>query len=641
MVDKWNIIFTPTETDPLRYKVKLKTDVNTLNLIVKKLGGICGRPFTPTDKNYNFAFYVYGVDDKIKEKLVGVIREYETEKIEPEKDEIKKEKEEKEVPKFTNLDEEIIASSRLNPDYIFETFVVGKNNRFPYSACLQITESPGMVYNPLFIWGGVGLGKTHLLHSIGNKILSKNSSSRVLYVSTPDFIQEVIDGIREGKEAELISKYGGLDLLLIDDIQFLKEGEATQEIFFRIFEKLYNENKQIVIASDRPPRDLEGIADRLRSRFEWGLITDIKRPDIETRVAILKKKLEKVGFDVSRDILFYAANKLSHSVRELVGFINRLYAYWQMTKNEITIEDVKEMLGEEVVEEEKKKEVAEEKVVEKEEEVKKEKGKVPPPPEDMPPPPPETECPYCGGPLTYIDAYDRWYCYKCLRYAPPEYGKGKWGLKPKPKKKEAEEVDLKVLKELEEMTKPPEKKEPVEIEGVSNIEKEKEEIKEREEKVIKREDKKEIRPQVKKTEKKLLRKIQVGLFFPNNKESYRDMALEEFEKTIEKHKLHFGLEYVFIQDYVPEKNVNYAMFAEMCKTSNINICIVIGPSPESSLKDDEIYSRLKQLMDDEDICLEYISHRDLKQRFNYLNILLDIANFGHQKLGLKTLKELW
>jgi len=419
MIEKWSIVFVPTANYPSRYKIKIKSDSETFGKIFEKFKELSvGRPFSPIDKDYNFAFYV-ALEDGDKERLINILREFEGgEKKEGrvvEKVERKEEKERLEVV------EKLFEEARLNPEYTFENFVVGKGNRFPHSACIQVAESLGKVYNPLFIWGGVGLGKTHLLHAIGNKVLKDDPSKRVLYVSTPDFIQEVVEGIRSGTQKELITKYVLLDLLLIDDIQFLK-GEGAEEIFFRIFERLYNSGKQIVITSDRPPKEIEGITDRIRSRFEWGLITGIEKPDIQTRVAILKKKLEKAGFDVPDEILFYAAEKLSHSVRELVGFINRLYAYYQI-KGEVSVEDVKEMFGE--------KEEGE-----KEEKEKAKKREVPPPPpsENLPPPPPEVECPYCGGPIEYIEEYDRYYCFKCRRYAPPDYGKGKWGVVHKSKR---------------------------------------------------------------------------------------------------------------------------------------------------------------------------------------------------------------
>ncbi|RLD16703.1 MAG: hypothetical protein DRI22_00960 [Caldiserica bacterium] len=614
MIERWSIVFVPTADYPLRYKIKIKSDSDTFKKVLEKFKeNIIGRPFSPTDKDYNFAFYVV-LEDEDKERLIDLLRGIEKEE---KKEEIMEEKVEKKE-RFEVV-KKVFEEAKLNPEYTFENFVVGKGNRFPYSACLQVVDSLGKVYNPLFIWGGVGLGKTHLLHAIGNKVLKENPSKRIFYVSTPDFIQEVVDGIRSGTQKELIAKYTLLDLFLIDDIQFLK-GEGAEEIFFRIFEKLYNSGKQIVITSDRPPKEIDGITDRIRSRFEWGLITGIEKPDIHTRVAILKKKLERAKFDVSDEILFYAAEKLSRSVRELVGFINRLYAYYQI-KGEISIEDVKEMFGE--------KEEREEKGEEEKKEI-----PPPPPPENLPPPPPEIECPYCGGPIEYIEEYDRYYCFRCRRYAPPDFGKGKWGVRQKIKKKE-EQIDLKVLKELEELTKPPEKP-TVEIEEVKEVEKKMEE--EKEEKEEKEET---FEKKVVKGKRRILRKIPVGLFYPEGREQCRNIVLEYFSNAIEKYKLHFELEYQFINEYFPDEKMNFKLLVEMCKTSKVNIAIVVGPTPEDRVNESNFCERLKQTFNEEGMCLEYISYKEMKQTFNYLNYLLDIANFGHQKLGIQKLREIF
>ncbi|HLD30257.1 MAG TPA: hypothetical protein VJC03_07930, partial [bacterium] len=253
-------------------------------------------------------------------------------------------------------------------------------------------------------------------------------------------------------------------------------------------------------------------------------------------------------------------------------------------------------------------------------------------------------CPYCNSELAFIREYNRYYCYSCRRYA-PESGAGPAPAKTIPTpaapaapaapvegKKTAGAVDFHVLEELRELTKSPEKKD-------YHAEGKKQEA--AEEKTPKPATGSSPAQGEENSPKKNLRKIAVALFFPQGKEKFRDAVQEEMDKTIEKHKLHFSLDYQFTQDYIPNSKVNYAMFAELCRTNQLNVCIVVGPSPEAELEEDEFQNRLRPLLEDEGICLEFISYKDLKQRYNYLNILLDIANFGHQKLGLKTLKELW
>lgn len=235
---------------------------------------------------------------------------------------------------------------KLNPLYTFDTFVVGTNSRFTHAAALAVAENPGKVYNPLFIYGGVGLGKTHLLHAIGNHAKNKNKNLRILYITTEKFIEDVIDAIRQGTVREFRNHCRMFDILLIDDIQFLAEAESTQEEFFHTFNILYDAQNQIVITSDKPPKKLVDLEERLKSRFEWGLTADIKSPNLETRVAILKKKEEQEEIKVNDDILLYIAGKLKSNIRELEGFLKRVSAYSQLTKQEINLETVKTLLGE-------------------------------------------------------------------------------------------------------------------------------------------------------------------------------------------------------------------------------------------------------------------------------------------------------
>ncbi len=235
-------------------------------------------------------------------------------------------------------------SATLNPKYTFNSFVIGNSNRFAHAASLAVAESPAKAYNPLFIYGGVGLGKTHLMHAIGHYILQNNSKSKVVYVSSEKFTNELINSIKDDKNEEFRNKYRNVDVLLIDDIQFIAGKDATQQEFFHTFNALHDANKQIILSSDRPPKEIPTLEDRLRSRFEWGLIADIQPPDFETRIAILKKKADVEGINVSNDVMTYIATKIKSNIRELEGALIRIVAYSSLTNKEISVDLASEAL---------------------------------------------------------------------------------------------------------------------------------------------------------------------------------------------------------------------------------------------------------------------------------------------------------
>lgn len=234
----------------------------------------------------------------------------------------------------------------LNPKYIFDNFVVGNGNRFAHAACLAVAQSPAKSYNPLFVYGGVGLGKTHLMQAIGNYITHQKNYTKtnVLYISSEKFTNELINSIRDDRTVSFRDKYRGVDVLLIDDIQFLAGKERTQEEFFHTFNTLYDSNKQIVITSDRPPKEIPTLENRLISRFEWGLITDIQPPDFETRVAILRKKAQIENLDIPVEIIDFIAAKIPSNIRQLEGALNKLVAFSTLTKNDFSVPLAQEIL---------------------------------------------------------------------------------------------------------------------------------------------------------------------------------------------------------------------------------------------------------------------------------------------------------
>ena len=241
------------------------------------------------------------------------------------------------TPAFASSSEK----ATLNPNYTFDTFVVGKNNKFAHAASLAVSESPGEVYNPLYIYGGPGLGKTHLMQSIGHFILQQKPEMKVIYVTSEEFTNEVIDSIRNGNASamtKLRDKYRTVDVLMIDDVQFIIGKESTQEEFFHTFNVLHSSGKQIILSSDKPPKDMETLEERIRSRFEWGLLADIGYPDYETRMAILRRKQETDGFRLDDDILDYISTNIKSNIRELEGALNKLLALSNLEHTEITMD---------------------------------------------------------------------------------------------------------------------------------------------------------------------------------------------------------------------------------------------------------------------------------------------------------------
>lgn len=243
---------------------------------------------------------------------------------------------EKKVP------DQLLPSSRLNPKYTFETFIVGKSNEFAHAASVAVAENyenPSAAFsNPLFIYGGVGLGKTHLMHAIGHFVLNLDPTKKILYVTSEQFTNELINSIKNNNNEEFRNKYRKVDILLIDDIQFIADKDRTQEEFFHTFNELHEQNKQIVLTSDKPPKEIKSLEERLISRFAWGLVVDISQPDLETRIAILRSKADSEGFDVPDEVINFIAENVISNIRELEGALSRVMAYSKLTDGNISIE---------------------------------------------------------------------------------------------------------------------------------------------------------------------------------------------------------------------------------------------------------------------------------------------------------------
>ena len=333
--EKWpeilNMVRTEHDLSPIAFTTWLeplqvyKVEGNTVTIIVPS--GTIGVDYI--NKRYLLPLQVAIVEATGKNYQISLVL---PEDIQDEIQETVKEED-------SALNENIVKAG-LNPRYTFDTFVVGSNNKMAHAASLAVAESPGEAYNPLFIYGGVGLGKTHLMHSIAHFVLQKNPNAKVLYVTSETFTNELIDSIRNGNNSTMSKfreKYRDIDVLLIDDIQFIIGKESTQEEFFHTFNALHGAKKQIVISSDKPPKDMEIMEDSLRSRFQWGLIVDISSPDYETRMAILRKKEELDGYSIDNEVIEYIARNVKSNIRELEGSLNKIMAYANLEKSEINL----------------------------------------------------------------------------------------------------------------------------------------------------------------------------------------------------------------------------------------------------------------------------------------------------------------
>ncbi|MBU0951219.1 MAG: chromosomal replication initiator protein DnaA [Elusimicrobia bacterium] len=357
MLEKWELVHSPSDKDQNRYRLKLKIEEHELPALLTELKVDSDSPFAAFSDGYSWGLYIYGLNETKIESLNNILA-----KKSGKTTQAPIPKPEPSAPAASNsapnpngsgfgtssnsekTEKEEFWELYLNPRYTFEEFVVGSNNMFTHAAALAVAENHGKVYNPLFIYGGVGLGKTHLMQAIGHYVGKKFPDLRIFYVTSEKFVSEVIDSVGRGTLQQFRDRYRQVDLLLVDDVQFLAESESTQDEFFHTFNILHQHNKQIVLTSDRPPKLLNTLADRLRSRFEWGLIADIKSPTLETRVAILKRKGEFEHVKLDDNMLLYVASKLKSDIRELEGFLKRINAYASITKQNVDMEMVKSLM---------------------------------------------------------------------------------------------------------------------------------------------------------------------------------------------------------------------------------------------------------------------------------------------------------
>ena len=342
VIDKWEEILQTVKTEYDVADVAFNTWLKPLK-IYEVDGNVItvSVPSDQADLGLNYISKRYNIPLQVTICVLTGMEECELRFI-LEKDLPKKEQEQEKKTSYNNkVTDPRYEEAHLNPKYTFDTFVVGSNNKFAQAAALAVAESPGDTYNPLFIYGGAGLGKTHLMHSIAHFILEHNKDSKVLYVTSEEFTNELIETIRNGNNTAMSKfrdKYRNIDVLLVDDIQFIIGKESTQEEFFHTFNSLHSAKKQIIISSDKPPKDMEILEERFRSRFEWGLIADITLPDYETRMAILHKNEEMNGYNISEDVIKYIATNIKSYIRELEGAFNKVMAGAKLEKKEVTLE---------------------------------------------------------------------------------------------------------------------------------------------------------------------------------------------------------------------------------------------------------------------------------------------------------------
>ena len=536
--------------------------------------------------------------------------------------------------------------SRLIATYTFEEFVVGPHNRFPHAAAQAVAENLGKAYNPLFIYGPVGMGKTHLMQAVGHRVLHNNKRAKVLYVTAEQFMMEVIELLQEGNLQTMRERYRQLDLLLVDDIQFLASSESTQEEFFHTFNELHHGGKQIIMTSDRPPKMLTTLEDRLRSRFEWGLIADIKQTNLETRVAILRKKESHLsGMKLGDDIRLYIASRLKSNIRELEGFLRRVQAYAQLNNQPVSLPLVREIMrellppqeweeGEEAANADLAAAAANEVAL--------------PPPHvgplaplpapaaagweapAAPPPQPEPPAyppgaPFEGGERSLTESLLELGSSLGLGPGtgappppPPPAAQG-WPpahetAAPEPPPAYSPPSGGITLEPMGEFNPPPDlapAPPPVLGEALSAppIAPGSGALEEMPEAVAP------TAPNA----------ISAAFFFPKGRIPELEMMKRKFQDIIKKHKLKFELHAGLEAGYPPDQTVSFTSFLESSQKRQLSIAIVLGPPPDGRLQETIFHQRLQDTFDPHDISLQFLPWDELTKDYRYLNISLDIT----------------
>jgi len=531
MIKGYKLVYSPTADKRFRYKVKVNGDEADCRSVIRVIGPICGSPFKSLDSNFEKAFYVYGSALSVKEQIIKAIDECASQKVMPAEggkpapregvqiDTEKGIKKEEPAGKVEVKKPDKLKITSLRPNYTFDTLYEGGFNRFLKQACENIAREFDPSYNPLFIWGGVGLGKSHLINAIGNFIEKSYKNKVVIYVQAQDLMSAIVKVKDFPVEKDLLVDFlAGADALLVDDIQFL-EGDVTQDVFFAIFERAYHSQSQIVLTADRSPKQLSMFTDRLRSRFEWGLVSKLLKPDSQSRVEIMKMKIAREFSDLnmSEQMLDFIAKEFEDNIRELEGVLKKINIYCQLRKEPVTMEEVKGIVLE------LKGEPAPEPVPEKAAGRQPGMGELPPAPGDIPPPP-GAKCSSCGGDISYIEMYNRWYCYKCKRYAPPDSGKEGSEQVAKEKKQDIDNKKrMEAIEELKALAMPSKKKAGRALDGKESG----------------------IKPEtVPQAEVKYTRAIQCAVFYPAGSEAEVNNVTEYVLSTVVKHRLHINFEFI-------------------------------------------------------------------------------------------------
>jgi len=670
MFEKWELAYSPTEKDKNRWRLRMKISDSELNEFIKQIDVAIGRPFNLNHEQYNWGIYLYNITDHERDIVANIlhkncsngevffteVKEEDTKKINVKQEEklVEKQQEtrkyvepeiiEQKVEPFDKTTKKIIyEESELNPRYTFEDFVIGPNNRFTHAAAMAVAENPGKVYNPLFIYGGVGLGKTHLMVAIGHYVKKKFPSMKVLYVTTEKFVSEVIDSLKKGTLQQFREKYRNIDLLLVDDVQFLAESESTQEEFFHTFNTLHQAGKQIVLTSDRPPKKLTVLEDRLRSRFEWGLIADIKSPSLETRVAILKKKGENDNIKLDENILLYVASKLKSNVRELEGFLKRIHAYASITGQVVNIELVKEIMRELLPEEELDEELQQQMPAAQ---TPQQIGqKIPQPPQYTPQPqyiPQPTQPQYI--PPQYIPPQPQYIPQQPPQYVPPQTQPPQYIPQspqyiPQPTQPQYIPQQQNIPVQQPQITYPtpqqspyhkhqspqiqqqPQKPDLTKFKSSPNIS----DVQQQQGQMPT------VTTPVSSSQSvdSSLKPLEVAFFYPEGKDKELAQVKDKFREVIKKHNLKFRLESVFDRSYNCYSKINFSMFVELCKTNKVNIAIILGPPPDAIFTNDDFMNTLSILMNNAAVSMQFLPWSDLNKDYRYLNLALDITLIKH------------